>query len=372
MKPTNPFLVRGYAGPDYFCDREKETATIVSSLENDRDVTLIAPRRYGKTGLIRNAFHSLSGKMPVIYMDVFQTRTLADFTKLFASSVIGALDSKTERAFAAATSFFKSFRPTITAQADGTPKFSFDIAASGAEESLAETFAYLAKRDKRVVIAIDEVQQILEYPESGTEAMLRSQIQFVPGVRFIFSGSRQHLMREMFLSPRHPFYQSTDILSLGTIDRDAYFAFASRHFAAASQAISRETFDAIYDRFDGVTWYIQMLLNRIWAGRVGKGGKAAVDATVNELVESRSLEYNDLLKSQSESCQAVLRGLATAGPVAKPTSGSFVRQCGLTASSTVASALDALRRNDLAYETPTGWIVYDRLFGEWLAHFAAP
>ena len=54
MKPNNPFLVRGYAGPKFFCDRAAETDRLVSSLENDRDVTLIAPRRYGKTGLVHN------------------------------------------------------------------------------------------------------------------------------------------------------------------------------------------------------------------------------------------------------------------------------------------------------------------------------
>lgn len=67
MKPSNPFLVRGYAGPEFFCDRAAETASLVSSIENDRDVTLIAPRRYGKTGLVHNVFHRLRGRMPTVY-----------------------------------------------------------------------------------------------------------------------------------------------------------------------------------------------------------------------------------------------------------------------------------------------------------------
>ena len=66
MKPNNPFLVRGYAGPDWFCDRAAETDRLVSSLENDRDVTLIAPRRYGKTGLVHNVFHRLRGRIPTV------------------------------------------------------------------------------------------------------------------------------------------------------------------------------------------------------------------------------------------------------------------------------------------------------------------
>lgn len=54
--PTNPFLITGYQGPDYFCDREKETASLMSALKNGRNITLISPRRMGKTGLIKNVF----------------------------------------------------------------------------------------------------------------------------------------------------------------------------------------------------------------------------------------------------------------------------------------------------------------------------
>lgn len=55
--PTNPFLITGYQGPDYFCDREKETASLMSALKNGRNITLISPRRMGKTGLIKNVFY---------------------------------------------------------------------------------------------------------------------------------------------------------------------------------------------------------------------------------------------------------------------------------------------------------------------------
>lgn len=370
MKPNNPFLVRGYAGPEWFCDRENETAKLVSAFENDRDVTLVAPRRYGKTGLIRNAFQCLDDQIPKIYIDVFQTRTLADFTALFASAVADAMDTKFERAVAAAASFFRSCRPSITVGPDGNPKISFDISPSRTEETLSEAFAYLAKRDKRAIIAIDEFQQVLDYPGQSAEALLRSQIQFVPHIRFVFAGSRQHLMREMFLSPKHPFYQSTDILSLKPIDKDIYYSFAARHFRAGAMKLEKSAFDSIYDRFDGVTWYLQMVLNRLWEGRRDVMGPEAVEPVISEIIESRSMEYHDLLLSQTSASQAVLRAMAAEKIVAEPTSGQFVAHCGLRATSTVASAFKSLRDRDLAYHTPRGWIVYDRFFGEWLSRFA--
>lgn len=72
-----------------------------------------------------------------------------------------------------------------------------------------------------MVVAIDEFQQISEYPEKGVEALLRSEIRFLPNVRFVFVGSRKHMMEDMFASPKHPFYQSTQIMSLREIPCDA-------------------------------------------------------------------------------------------------------------------------------------------------------
>ena len=60
MKPNNPFLVYSYHSPAYFCDRETETQKIISALNNERNLTLIAPRRMGKTGLIKNVFHNMA------------------------------------------------------------------------------------------------------------------------------------------------------------------------------------------------------------------------------------------------------------------------------------------------------------------------
>ena len=49
---NNPFLIVGYQGPEYFCDREKETEVILSALHNGRNITLVSPRRMGKTGFL--------------------------------------------------------------------------------------------------------------------------------------------------------------------------------------------------------------------------------------------------------------------------------------------------------------------------------
>ena len=197
MKPNNPFLIEGYYSPDYFCDREEETANLISAVANDRNVTLIAPRRMGKSGLVRNVFHRLGQghEYRTAYIDIFGTQNLAEFVKVFATGVFSSFETTAEKVSSAASMFLKGFRPTWTVDAFGSHKFSFDVSPQMAEATLAGIFDYLESREFRTVVALDEFQQIAEYPEKGTEALLRSRIQFLTGHQFIFAGSRQHLMR---------------------------------------------------------------------------------------------------------------------------------------------------------------------------------
>ena len=114
MKPNNPFVISGYRGPKYFYDRVKETGKVVSALTNERNVTLMAPRRFGKTGLIRNVFQALPDEYATIYVDIYSTANLNEFTQAFASAVIGALDSTVDKALTAIGRFFKAVRPMVT------------------------------------------------------------------------------------------------------------------------------------------------------------------------------------------------------------------------------------------------------------------
>ena len=173
-------------------------------------------------------------------------------------------------------------------------------------------------------------------------------------------------MREMFLSPKHPFYQSTDMLSLKPINRDVYCRFAEGFFAAKRKPFRTDAFHSIYDRFDGVTWYVQMVLRKLWADGAGIPDEKVVDEAVADIVLTRTFEYGDLLKSRSEAEQALLLAVAKDGPVAEPLAGDFIARHGLRATSTVASALKHLQRDDLLYQADKGYVVYDRFFGVWL------
>lgn len=174
--PMNPFLIVGYQGPNYFCDRETKTETLLSALENERNVTLISPRRMGKAGLIMNTFFYIQqnkDSAACFYLDIFSTQNLQEFVSLLGRTILGKLDTFSQSALKSLFSFFKSCHPAISAdEMTGIPSVILDFVPERSEETLKEIFAYINQSGRECYIAIDEFQQIMEYPEKGVEGLM--------------------------------------------------------------------------------------------------------------------------------------------------------------------------------------------------------
>ena len=125
----NPFYLIPHAPEPYFCDREQETKDILHLLDNGANVTLISPRRYGKTGLIYHVFDQLSERKrgpEVFYMDIYATTCADEFLAVFAESI-----SKVLKKDSLVKSFLKTLgriRPVVSQDAfSGEPKLSFSF-----------------------------------------------------------------------------------------------------------------------------------------------------------------------------------------------------------------------------------------------------
>lgn len=368
---NNPFLITGYIAPTYFCNRLRETEMIIEALQNGRDLTLISPRRYGKTGLIQHVFHltkESNPKVKCIYIDLFSTRNLDEFIVLFAENVIKGLTTTKGKAIQNIGNIFKSLRPLISFDPlSGHPQLSVTLDShSDIKSSLDEVFDYLKQKSQKCYIALDEFQQINNYPEKGVEALLRSYIQFLPNIQFIFSGSIMHTMRDIFLSPKRPFFQSTQMMNLGVIAKNEYFAFAKAHFKQNFKNISVECFDLIYNEFDGHTWYVQAVLNRLYAFQVDIDNKELVFEAIDQLIDENSYYYQELLKAYTEVQQNVIEAIAAEKYVKEINAGHFISKYKLKNASSVNRALTKLLDNEVIYRHKKQYTVYDKLMGIWL------
>ncbi|MBR5036431.1 MAG: ATP-binding protein [Prevotella sp.] len=366
----NPFIYSGYVGPTYFCDRTEETEELIANLQNGRNTTLISPRRIGKTGLIKNVFYQLKTiekDAICIYIDIYATKNLHDFVQLFGTAVAQHVLSYEQKALKRLLEFFGSWRPVFsTDPVTGMPTVTVSVESSQTEMSLKTIFDYLQRSDRRIYVAIDEFQQISYYPEKGTEALLRSYIQFANNVQFIFSGSKQHMMAEMFNSPQRPFYQSTASMGLYPLHEEIYCAFARHFFEAKRGGLSQETFHTIYQRFNGITWNIQQILNRLYETEKYVESEQQVNEAVRHIVLRSSMQYEGLTAFLTENQLSVLKAIAKADRVVSPQSNDFIKQYDLPSASSVKTALDVLVDKELVCHDAGGYFVYDRFFDLWL------
>ncbi len=370
IKDKNPFFVYGYGGPKFFCDRKDETDQLISALKNGRNITLLSPRRMGKTGLILHAFNKIreqNKNAACFYMDIFPTRSLEQFTALFGKTVLGTLDSLGKKALNTAIQAFKSCKVVVSADPiTGSPQSALEFSPQQTQNTLEEIFSYLKNSDKECFIAIDEFQQIAEYDDENVEALLRSQIQFCPNVHFIFSGSKHHLMSEMFSSVEHPFYRSTEIVNLHAITEETYYEFANHWMKIAGIKFPREIFSALYQRLEGHTWYMQSVLNRLYEIHPEEISQKHINDCILRIINSETDSYQRLLSSLTANQNHLLAAIAQEGTVANINAGAFIGKYKLKTASSVNRALEYLLDKEFVMDTPKGYIVYDKFFALWL------
>jgi hypothetical protein len=238
------------------------------------------------------------------------------------------------------------------------------------EKSLEAVFQFLESQNKLVLIAIDEFQQITQYPEKNMEAFLRTKIQQLNNVRFIFSGSSPHLLAEMFHHAKRPFFASTQTLELKEIKRETYASFITAKFQESNKQISQEAIDYILDFTKLHTYYTQWLCNHLYAT---KQEELTLDNAKNVALEiltqneSVYFQYRTLLTANQ---WTMLRAIAKEGKMRNPNAKEIQAKYRLGGSSVVYRSIDALLQKEMVYtkEDEIGklYCVYDCFLARWL------
>lgn len=369
---VNPFLTSGYKGPDFFCDREVETSRLSRILMSGSNATLISPRRLGKSALIRRVFDYIHSKEPnskCFYIDIFATKNLEQMVQVMAREILGKLDTPSEKAFKHIAEFFKAFRPKMSFDPySGSPEFSFDLTPALARNSLDSILDYLDRSERRCYVAIDEFQQILNYSDTGTEAAIRSKVQFMRNVNFVFSGSQLHMMSEMFVSPRHPFYNSTTMMRIAEIDEAKYRSFANGFFSRQQREISSDDFHSLYSKVDGQTWYVQKILSNIWFMSGNPIDSSLVGQAVHDAVTEQESTFLYIYNMLSENQAALLQAIAMERAVARPYASAFLLRYHLPAQSSVRRSLESLEKAELVFHDlkDNSYKIADRFLAMWL------
>ena len=367
----NPFVTTGHVSDEYFCDRKKETEDLIRILTNGNNVALISPRRYGKTDLLRHCFTQpeIADNYYTFIVDIYSTKSMAEMVARLGSVILETLKPKGRKVWEGFLSALASIRSGISFDINGLPSWTVSVGDIVAPSvTLEEIFSYIRQAEKPCLVAIDEFQQITKYAESGVEAALRTHIQYCDNANFVFSGSRQHLMGALFTSPARPFYQSVTLYALDKLPLEKYRDFCERLFSERGRTVDPETVDRLYDMFEGITYYIQRVMNELFS-RTPEGEvcvKEDIDNAINSIVAVSSPIYEDLLYQLPQKQSMVLMAIGKEGKATSLTSGKFTRKYGLVSPNSVKSALPALIDKGLVTNDRGVYQVYDKFFNLWL------
>lgn len=358
MVQINPFLIEGYLSPEYFCDRTEETALLTRHLTNRCNVALIAPRRLGKSGLIYHCFQQkeIREHYHCIYIDIYDSKNLSEFVYALGKGILTALKAKGRKVWEFFINMLQSLKSTISFDINGNPEWSVGIGDIQTPDiTLDEIFTYLEQADKPCLVAIDEFQTIANYPEKTVEATLRKRIQNCHNANFIFSGSKRHMMALMFTSQAHPFYHSSSIMGLDAIDEQTYLAFANYHLAKNNKEMTTEAFHYLYQRFDGITWYIQYVLNMLYTALSTQQtlGISDVESVIGNILSQHRFAYQALLYQLTTKQKQVLIAIAKEGAAKSIMSQEFLQKYRLGASTVQGAAKVLLDRDFITQDDGT-------------------
>lgn len=368
----NPFLTFGYVSPDLFCDRIEETQRIISLLTNGNNIALISPRRMGKTGLLYHCFAQpeIKNKYHTFLIDIYSARSLKEMVYAMGREILNVLKPKGKKAFERFVTIVTSLKSGISYDATGTPSWNLEIGDIKTPDfTLDEIFTYLENADKPCIVAIDEFQSVRRFPEDNTEAILRTYIQRCKNAWFIFSGSQRSMMSEIFNSPSRAFYQSVSLMSLKTITLTSYSKFIHDHFTRQKKEIEQIVIDSVYQQFDGITWYVQKLMNELFAS-TKENETCCIDKlqpTIQHIINEQEEGYKELLFRIPIKQKELLFAISKEGKASQITSGTFVKKHKLTSASSVQKAAKSLVEQQVLTQELGIYEIYDKFFALWLA-----
>jgi uncharacterized protein len=308
---ANPFLYQRPLPPDQLIDREAELSRLTAWCEEGLLVRLDAPRRYGKTTLVRRLYAGTERRGTIgVLCDLKGVLTLADVTtrlgrayrdlrgevRKFLDPVLSAIE----------VSFGLQFGP-VGAGARLAHRPVNEEAALLALLDLPARFAEKGWRD--VIVCFDEFQDVLAV--KAADDKLRSVIQHQERVAYIFAGSEPRLMNTLFADKRRAFWSQAQPLELAPLQPGDVGEYVAARFAAGGREVG-EALGPLLGTSAGHPQRTMFLAAQLWA-LTPDGGAATLGTWEQALVQAKLQEERALdaeWRALSSGQQRVLRAVS--------------------------------------------------------------
>lgn len=368
---NKPFVFGVAASGDNFTDREHETARLLTNFRSGVNTVLISPRRWGKTSLVRKVCRlAQTDELKIVYLDIFSCRSDADFYDAFASAVLKQTSTKVEEWMENIRQFLSRISPKISLGADPAADFSLSLELTPKREDIDEILQLpekiAEKKGCRIVVCIDEFQQIGEFKDSKTfQKRLRSVWQLQKHVAYCLFGSKKHLMNELFERKSLPFYKFGDAIYLQKIATADWVGYIRSRFEATGKSIPAELAEEICRRVDNHSSYVQQLAWLVWTRTGKEATRQELEAAFQDIIDQNTPLFEKQTESLTSFQMNFLRAIID-GVHSEFTTQEVMRKYQLGSSANVSIIKRALIKKELIEIDKRKAVIPDPIMKVWL------
>ena len=373
---VNPFKYGKEVSGYRFYDRVQDAGKLRRRLaDGSTNVVMFAPRRYGKTSLVLKVMEQLrtADSIPGLLFDMAKVTTLQQFCDDYANAAFALFGGKAEL-FHRIGEYLAHLHPSFSLSESGIPTVKLDYGERMSATSISEVLDLPEKlsRDagnRPLVVAFDEFQEVGELSsEFPLEKIFRSCIQAHGNVRYVFLGSKTHMMKRMFGDHSRPFYKSALPMPLGKPPASESLDFIVTRFAHAGIDVPSEVGEKIVEVAENIPYYIQAVASHAFELVTEAKGTALsladVESATDEFVGENAALYEAQMRNLSDAKRAAVRALAN--EPARSFDEKYRQRHSLPVYSTLHSAVSELIEDGIVESDNAGYRLGDPLFARYI------
>ncbi|MBQ6659443.1 MAG: ATP-binding protein [Prevotella sp.] len=368
----NPFIIGKAAEGDYFINRVEDRRRLNANLTHGINTVIISPRRWGKTSLVKNVLSSIDDeRFLTVFVDVFRCKSEYEFYRNFSTCVIKQTSSKIDEWVETVKTFLSGITPKFSFGSDPLNDFSLSFEwneRDDAEDEILSLPQKIAeKKGKKIIVCLDEFQQIAEFPSSvDFQKKLRSVWQHQQDVTYCMFGSKKHLMENFFSNKSMPFFKFGDMMFLKKIEITEWIPFICRNFSNTGKSISEKQAERICNVTACQSSYVQQLSWITWYKTEGVTTDKNIDSAIDDLLEQNKTFFQSDVEQLTELQYNFMRAVAD-GVTQGFTRKDILRKYRLESSANVQAIKKAMISKDLIYMDDDGNTQFnDPLFSLWV------
>jgi len=356
----NPFKFGSIVDEPYFTNRAEEIKKVKSILISENHLILISPRRFGKTSLIIKVIKEIA--QPYIFLDLQLITNTEDFAAQLLKRIYRIYP------FEKIKQIIKNFRviPNISLNPmNNEVDISFQPVSSGSVlvEDVFNLIDKISNKKEKLIVVIDEFQEIKKINKE-LDRQLRAIIQHHKNINYVFLGSQESLMRDIFEKKNSPFYHFGYLLPLDKIPYQDFLTYLTAGLKVVA-ANPDKTAEEILELTNSHPYYTQQLAFTVWELiNSGRKSKNPFEESVSEIIRHHDMDYERLWNTINKTDKKILIGMSLSEIA--PLSSEFSKKYFPGASSTIFSGLKRLAKSGLVIKTETGYEIDDPFFKRWI------